>query len=118
MTYAAFFTAAAQLIFLYNFFRSMKKGAKASTIRGTPRHSNGSPLRLRPSIISVATIRASIAGRTNTAFRAQEDFLPQHLSPEEAERLGERTGGGVPNVTDNPRQGSHRNQTPRPEGPR
>jgi cytochrome c oxidase subunit I len=99
MTYAAFFTAASQLIFFYNFFRSMKKGEKASinpwnattlewTTSSPPPHDNFDGQ--YPSVYR-GPYEYSVPG-------AQRDFLPQHLSPEEAERLGERQSGGAPNA--------------------
>ena len=71
MTQAAYFTAAAQIIFLINLFWSMKKGAKAPIIRGTPPRSNGPFLRRRRSTISPACIPWSITVRMNTACRAR-----------------------------------------------
>ena len=72
MTYAAFFTAAVQIIFVINLFWSMKKGAKA------PGESVGSDdarmdrfRRRRRSIISPACIRWSITARTSTACPAR-----------------------------------------------
>ena len=84
MTYAAFITMAAQFIFLFNFFWSLKKGQKAEvnpwhattlewTIPSPPPHDN-------------------FAGKAPAVYRgpyeyavpdAVEDYIPQHLAPEQ-----------------------------------
>jgi len=84
MTIAAFITAAAQLIFFYNFFRSIKSGERAvenpwdaTTLEWT----TASP-----------PLAGNFAGRFPSVYRgpyeysvpgAAQDFLPQHLPPEE-----------------------------------
>ena len=78
MTIAAFVTAAAQLIFFYNFFRSLKKGARASANpwnATTLEWITSSPPPLRQFRRPIT--QASIAVRTNTAFpaRTKTSFL-------------------------------------------
>jgi len=70
MTYAAFITGAAQLIFLFNFFWSLKprRGPQAK-ILGTPLTLEWITTRRRPSIISAAIIPVCIAARMNSAFQ-------------------------------------------------
>ena len=85
MTIAAFITAAAQLLFLFNFFWSLRRGAKADrnpwqattlewTVPSPPPHDN-------------------FGGRFPTVYRgpyeysppdAREDYIPQHLPPQAA----------------------------------
>ncbi|MGH9737345.1 MAG: cytochrome c oxidase subunit I [Candidatus Acidiferrales bacterium] len=95
MTVAAFATAAAQLIFFYNFFHSLTSGAKATDNpwRGTTLEwATASP----PPI-------DNFAGAYPRVFRgpyeysvpgAAEDFTPQHISP--SELVG--TDGGAKNA--------------------
>ena len=84
MTIAAFVTAAAQIIFFYNFFRSMKNGERAPTIPGTPRRSNGSPRSPPPLDNFGGRYPTFIAGLTSTAFRARSRIsFRRILLPEE-----------------------------------
>ncbi|MGB9335198.1 MAG: cbb3-type cytochrome c oxidase subunit I [Candidatus Acidiferrales bacterium] len=87
MTIAAFITAAGQLIFLFNFFWSLKKGEKASdnpwnattlewTTATPPPHDNfGGHY---PSVYR-GPYEFSVPGAT-------EDYIPQHLAPQEVSR--------------------------------
>jgi cytochrome c oxidase subunit I len=87
MTIAAFVTAAAQFIFLYNFFWSLKRGAKASTNpwnATTLEWSTASP----PPI-------DNFGGRYPSVYRgpyefsvpgATEDFIPQQIAPAQVGR--------------------------------
>ena len=83
MTIAAFVTAAAQLIFFYNFFRSLKKGEAASAnpwnattlewITASPPPSDNFGGRFPR--VHRGPYEYSVPGAT-------QDFLPQHLAPE------------------------------------
>ena len=83
MTIAAFVTAAAQLIFFYNFFRSLKKGEAASAnpwnattlewITASPPPSDNFGGRFPR--VHRGPYEYSVPG-------AAQDFLPQHLAPE------------------------------------
>jgi cytochrome c oxidase subunit I len=87
MTIAAFITAAGQLIFLFNFFWSLKHGEKASdnpwnattlewTTATPPPHDNfGGHY---PSVYR-GPYEFSVPGAT-------EDYIPQHLAPQEVSR--------------------------------
>jgi len=95
MTFAAFITSAAQLIFFYNFFRSLKKGARAAEnpwsattlewiTSSPPPHDNfGGHF---PSVHR-GPYEYSVPG-------AAQDFLPQHLAPQEAGRVSEEPQSG------------------------
>ena len=71
MTHAAFFTAAAQFIFLFNLFWSMKKGGKRATgIRGRPPRWSGASrrrrlrqLRRRDPVVNHGPYEYSVPGR-------------------------------------------------------
>jgi len=87
MTYAAFITAAAQLVFLFNFFWSLKHGAKASD---NPWHAT---------TLEWATATPpphdNFGGNYPSVYRgpyefsvpgAAEDYIPQNLAPQEVAR--------------------------------
>jgi cytochrome c oxidase subunit 1 len=87
MTIAAFITAAGQLIFLWNFFWSLKHGAKASD---NPWHATTLEW-------STATPppHDNFGGHYPSVYRgpyefsvpgATEDYIPQHLAPQEVAR--------------------------------
>jgi cytochrome c oxidase subunit I len=87
MTVAAFITAAGQLIFLWNFFWSLKHGAKASD---NPWHATTLEW-------STATPppHDNFGGHYPSVYRgpyefsvpgATEDYIPQHLAPQEVAR--------------------------------
>ena len=90
MTIAAFITAAAQPIFFYNFFHSLKRGARAPinpwnattlewiTASPPPLDNFGGSY---PSVYR-GPYEYSVPG-------AKQDFLPQNLAPEDVEREGE-----------------------------
>jgi cytochrome c oxidase subunit 1 len=90
ITIAAFVTASAQLLFFWNFFRSMKKGGKAGinpwnattlewiTASPPPFDNFGG---LYPSVYR-GPYEYSVPG-------AKEDFIPQNLPVEEVARAGE-----------------------------
>ena len=84
MTVAAFITAAAQLLFFYNFFRSLTKGARAPANPW-----NATTLEW---ITSSPPPFDNFGGRYPKVYRgpyeysvpgANQDFLPQNLAPEE-----------------------------------
>jgi cytochrome c oxidase subunit I len=90
MTIAAFITAAAQLIFFYNFFRSMRKGERASTNPW-----NATTLEW---ITASPPPFDNFGGHYPSVYRgpyeysvpgAQHDFLPQNLAPDEIAHEGE-----------------------------
>jgi cytochrome c oxidase subunit I len=90
MTIAAFITAAAQLIFFYNFFRSLKNGDRASANPW-----NATTLEW---ITTSPPSPDDFSGHYPTVYRgpyeysvpgARQDFLPQNLSPEEIARESE-----------------------------
>lgn len=95
MTIAVFITSAAQLVFFYNFFRSLKKGARAADnpwsattlewiTSSPPSHDNfGGHF---PSVHR-GPYEYSVPG-------AAQDFLPQHLAPQEAGRVSEEPQSG------------------------
>jgi cytochrome c oxidase subunit 1 len=90
ITVAAFVTAGAQLLFFYNFFRSLKRGAKAAANpwnATTLEWATASP-----------PPRDNFGGRYPSVYRgpyeysvpgAREDFIPQNLAPEEVARVQE-----------------------------
>jgi cytochrome c oxidase subunit 1 len=92
ITIAAFATAAAQLLFFWNFFWSMKKGERAPmnpwnattlewiTTSPPPRDNFGG---LYPSVHR-GPYEYSVPG-------ALKDFIPQNLAQEESERAGKGT---------------------------
>ena len=87
MSIAAFITGAAQILFLFNFFWSLKSGPKASKNPGTPRRSNGSPIRRRRTIISAGHFPSVYRGPYEFSVPgAKEDFVPQNLTPQEVAR--------------------------------
>jgi len=84
MTIAAFVTAAAQLVFFYNFFRSLKKGEAASANPWNATTLEWTTASPPPS--------DNFGGRFPRVHRgpyeysvpgAVQDFLPQHLAPED-----------------------------------
>jgi cytochrome c oxidase subunit I len=83
ITVAAFITAAAQIIFFYNLFRSITKGARASANPW-----NATTLEW---ITASPPPFDNFGGRYPRVYRgpyeysvpASQDFLPQNLSPEE-----------------------------------
>src|SRR6202034_1026873 len=97
ITIAAFVTAAAQLIFFWNFFRSLTKGAPASanpwsgttlewtTASPPPRDNFGGQF---PSVYR-GPYEYSVPGET-------ADFLPQNVAPEGSPRVGGGAGGEIP----------------------
>ncbi len=95
MTFAAFITAAAQLIFFYNFFRSLRKGERASANPW-----NATTLEW---ITSSPPPRDNFSGRYPSVYRepyeysvpgAHQDFLPQNLAPEELPQANEESRNG------------------------
>jgi cytochrome c oxidase subunit I len=97
ITIAAFVTAAAQLIFFWNFFRSLTKGAPASanpwsattlewiTASPPPRDNFGGQF---PSVYR-GPYEYSVPGET-------ADFLPQNVAPEGSPGVGGGAGGEIP----------------------
>jgi len=90
MTFAAFITAAAQLIFFYNFFRSLRKGERASANPW-----NATTLEW---ITSSPPPPDNFGGHYPSVYRepyeysvpgAHQDFLPQNLAPEDLPRANE-----------------------------
>ncbi len=80
MTYAAFITGAAQLIFLFNFFWSLKKRRERRQESVERHHTGmdyGSP---PPSTISAAITPAFIAGHTNLASRDTDKISSRKIS--------------------------------------
>lgn len=86
MTFAAFITAAAQLIFFYNFFCSLRKGERASVNPW-----NATTLEW---VTDSPPMPGNFGGRFPSVYRgpyeysvpgAQEDFLPQNLEPANGE---------------------------------
>ena len=95
MTMAAFVTAAAQLIFFYNFFASLKKGEIASANPW-----NATTLEW---ITSSPPPADNFGGRFPSVYRGPyeysvpgvaQDFLPQHLSPEQTASVGKEVPNG------------------------
>jgi len=97
MTIAAFITAAAQLIFFWNFFRSLKRGAPASanpwnattlewiTASPPPPDNFGGQF---PTVYR-GPYEYSVPGETS-------DFLPQNLAPEGAVLASTNASAGIP----------------------
>jgi cytochrome c oxidase subunit I len=90
MTIAAFITAAAQLVFFYNFFRSLKSGG-----RGVENPWHATTLEWTTASPPPAD---NFAGCFPSVYRgpyeysvpgASQDFLPQHLAPEKLASGGE-----------------------------
>jgi cytochrome c oxidase subunit 1 len=93
ITIAAFITAGAQLIFFYNFFASMKHGECAPANPW-----NATTLEW---VISSPPPLDNFDGRFPVIYRGpyeysvpgmKQDFLPQHLSPDDASLAGKESG--------------------------
>jgi len=94
---AAWTMGLAQIPFIINFFWSMKRGEKWTSIRGTRRRWNGPRLRRRRTEISrprrqfIAALRYSLPGRENDFTMQTEPLTDSDRKAYEAARLPECT---------------------------